>query len=196
MKKKNFLRELLVSVSIIAIILIVSCDFSKTSPDSKKVAQERNDEKFEEEQQEKDADFLVNASEINLEEIQLGRLAQNKGTSYDVRQLGKLTEEAHTKSQDDLKVLAKSKMIIIPNSLTSDTRTHYKNLEEKTGKNFDEAYLDRVVKKHKDAIGTFKNASEDSHDIDIKNWAKNSLPDWQEHHKHSVKVQKKHYKTS
>jgi len=47
------------------------------------------------------AQFLVRAAEIDLEEIQVGQLAQKKSTMIDVQELGKMMETEHTKSLSD-----------------------------------------------------------------------------------------------
>ena len=63
-------------------LFFASCSNGKKSDDVKDVAEEQNDEKFDSNQQEKDAQFVVNAAEMNIEEIQLGQLAQQKGRRF------------------------------------------------------------------------------------------------------------------
>jgi hypothetical protein len=46
-----------------------------------------------------------------------------------------------------------------------------------------------MVSEHKDAIETFEDASTDSNDSDIKNWATVSLPGLRTHLNHSVDLQ-------
>ena len=158
-------------------LIFASCNNGKKADDSKDVAEEQNDEKFESNKQEKDAQFVVNAAEMNIEEIQLGQLAQQKGSSTHVKELGKMMVAMHTKSQSDLAVMANNKFISIPTSPTDDAMDAYNKLNEKTGADFDKAYADMMVDKHKDAIKTFEKASSDCEDTDIKNWASTSLPD-------------------
>lgn len=190
MKKFTFTKETMIQATFIAFILLVtSCGFNQKSNDTKDVAEERNDEKFDDNKQKKDAQFLVNAAEISLEEIQLGQLAQQKGGTAEVKELGKMMEDAHTKSLNDLKVLAKSKMITIPTSPTDDAQEAYKELNEDTGNDFDKAYADMMVNEHNDAIETYEDASEDSNDNEIKNWARTSLPGLRTHLEHSVDCQ-------
>ena len=65
------------------LITLVSCNNDQKS-DSKDVAEEHNDAKFNNNDTERDAQFLVNASEINLEEMKLAELAQQNGYTTDV----------------------------------------------------------------------------------------------------------------
>ncbi len=55
-----------------------SCNDTPKEEDTKKVAEEHNEAKFNNRSTEKDAQYLVNVAEINLEEIKLGQLAQKK----------------------------------------------------------------------------------------------------------------------
>lgn len=139
---------------------------------------------------EKDTEFLVKASEIIMEEIKLGKLAQEKGRMSHVKELGKKMEVDHTKSLMDLKALAKSKNISLPTSTTDDANDDYKSLDEKSGNDFDKAYIEMMVDDHKDAIERFEKASTDSDDFDIKTWALNTLPTLRIHHDHSKVCQK------
>ena len=192
MKKFNYFNQSLLQVTIVtAILLIVSCTNNQKPEDTKVVAEEHNDAKFDDKKQEKDAQFLVNAAEINLEEIQLGKLAQQIGRTTHVKDLGKMMEVAHTKSLNDLTALAKSKMITVPTSPTDKAQDAYKKLNEKSGKDFDKAYADMMVSTHKDAIDVFEKASTNSDNADIKNWATVSLPDLRLHLDKAIDCQKK-----
>lgn len=191
MKKTVNIKTVLFSATFLATIFLVSsCDDSK-SQDTKTIAEERNDEKFEKNKNEKDAQFLVNAAGINLKQIQLGQLAQKKGSSGHVQDLGKILESDHKKSQSDLTALAKRKNISIPTSPTKSSKDAYRDLEEKSGNDFDKAYADMMVNVHEDAIETFEDASEDCADKDIKNWAMNSLPKLRKHQDRAVECKEK-----
>ena len=192
MKKTSYIKTALLQVTFVTgILLITSCGFNQNSDDTKDVAEEHNEAIFDDNDQENDAQFLVNAAENNLEQIQLGQLAQQKGSTTQVKELGKMMEDAHTKSQNDLTALAQRKSIIIPTSATDDTRDTYEDLNEKTGVDFDEAYADKMVNQHEDAIEIFETAVTDSYDADIKNWAIATLPELRTNLNHSIECQKK-----
>ncbi len=191
MKRINSIRASWLLLSAVAtVLLIASCNDSQGQEDTKEIAEEYNDEKFDEKANEKDAQFLVNAAERNLKEIKLGKLAQQKGTSSHVKELGKMMEEGHTKSHKVLIVLAKNKDISIPTSITEDTKDAYSKLDKKSGKDFDKAYAEMMVDGHEDAIESFEKASTDRSDEEIKNWARSSLPTLRSHLDHSIECQK------
>lgn len=192
MKKINYIKEALLAVTFVVMVLIIaSCSNNQKPKDTKDVAEERNEAKFDNNKEEKDAQFLVNAAEINLEEIQLGQLAQQNGRTTHVKELGKMMEDAHTKSLNDLTALAKIKMITIPTSPTENAQEAYKKLNEKSGNDFDKAYADMMVSEHKDAIATFDKVSTNGNDADIKNWATVSLDDLRKNLDQSIDCQKK-----
>lgn len=192
MKKINSVKTALLQISFASAILItVSCNNAQKPEDTKEVAEEHNDAKFNTEKQEKDAQFLVNAAEISMEEIQLGQLAQQNGKTTQIRELGKMMEDAHSQSLNNLGALAKSKMMSIPTSPTDNAKNAYKLLNEKSGKDFDKAYVEMMINGHKDAIVVFEKVSADYNDVDIRNWATLTLPELRKHLDFSIDCQKK-----
>jgi putative membrane protein len=173
---KNFKTVFIQAILIIAIIIGISSCENNNSKDTKDVAEDHNDAKFDKNDNEKDAQFLVNAAEINMEEISLGQLAQQKGSTNHVKELGKMMEESQTKSLAELTALAQTKSISLPTSQTDNVKEAYKNLNEKSGNDFGKEYSSMMVNGHKKAIELFEKASADCTDPDIKAWAIATLP--------------------
>lgn len=199
MKRKNKLvvRALFIAALFSHVTLFMeSCNNNNTTADqnkpedTKKVAEEQNDAKFEGDKS-KDAEFLVKAAGINLEEIKLGGLAQEKGMSKEIKDLGKMMAEQHQKSMDDLQALAAKKSITLPVSITDDGQKTYDKLSEKSGKDFDKAFADKMVDGHKDAISMFEKASNNAEDPEIKTWASVTLVTLHRHLDHATECQKK-----
>ncbi len=198
MKKKNqFLKSgvLLIGLASATILLTIplqSCKNTKQD-NTKKVAEEQNDAKFANEK-ENDAEFLVSAAEINLEEIELGRLAQSRGTSAEVKKLGEMIETEHSKASSDLKSLAESKQISIPTTLTDAGLNAQKELTEADAKDFDKKYVDMMVSGHKDAISKYEAASTSAKDIDVRNWATSTVTVLRQHLDKFIVLQSKYEK--
>jgi putative membrane protein len=166
---------------IAAAISICGCkNENNNSNDSKDVAEEHNDAKFDK-AKEKDAQFLVDAAEIDLMEIKLGELAQNQAIKDSVKELGKLLLKDHEKSLKELQVMAGKKMVTIPSEITEKGRDSYNKLVDKKTGDFDESYCEEMVKGHKDAIEKFEKAATDIEDVEIKNWANKQLPTLRTH---------------
>jgi len=186
----NNLKTGFLSAAAILLISLTlpSCNSSKPE-ETKEVAEEQNEEKFENDKED-DAKFLVNAAEINLDEIKLGQLAQDRGTQSHVKELGKMMEAEHTKAQTDLQALAAKKQITIPTTLTDDGMSANKKLMDTKASEFDKEYADMMVKGHKDAIAKFEKASTNAEDMDIRNWAESMLPTLRMHLDNAIACQK------
>jgi putative membrane protein len=187
---KTTTRRLAYAAFVMCAFTAASCGGNKMD-DPKEVAEEQNEERFDERQSEKDAQFLVEAAGINMEEIELGKLAQQKGMLADVKDLGKMMEEEHTAALNDLKTLAESKSITLPGSLSDEAREKYDKLSGKTGREFDKEYCDMMVNGHEKAINKFEKAASDANDGDIRNMANTMLPSLRTHLEHSKMCQEK-----
>lgn len=190
---KNFIKiktRLLHATFIMALLLVAFSCTNNRPADSKDLANESNKEKFETSQQVNDAQFLVDAAEFNLENITLGRLAQQKGSTVEVKELGKMMQDKHQKSLDDLTALAKTKMVIIPTLITDKSNDRYISLNDKWGKDFDKSYSELMVSRHKDLIGIYEDATTGVVDADIRNWAVASLPGLRSYLDHSIACKK------
>jgi putative membrane protein len=180
--------------------LVVSCSENKTadsSTDSREVAQQENISKVSSDdktivviENDNDAKFLMDVAEMQLEEISLGKLAQQKGNSPQVKELGKMMEAAHTQTLTEVKALAQSKSVAIPTTVTEDSKDVYQKLNDKTGNDFGKAYSDMMVEHHEDAIKLFEKISTDSEDTEIKAWATQQLPGLRTHLKHAEESKK------
>ena len=189
----NFKKTFKSTAAIMAVVISLSaCSDNKSkTEDTKAVAEEHNEAKFENKNDEKDAQFLVKAAEINLEEIELGKLAQQNCKMTVVKELGAMMEKEHTNALDELKKLAAKKTITIPTSLTQSGKDAYNKLNTKTGKDFNKQYCEMMVNGHKDAITMFDKASTESIDKDIKAWAMAMLPVLRTHLDHAITCQEK-----
>lgn len=130
---------------------------------------------------ETDATFFMKAAEINMEEIKLGKLAQQKGTMSHVKELGKMMVTDHTQAMAGLNTLAKTKMINLPTTEGQKIMDAYKMLSEKKGKDFDKAYSDMMVNGHKEAIALFEKTNSDTKDADVKKMTTTMIPKLKTH---------------
>lgn len=165
---------------LIALFLASACSNKKTD-DTKEVAEEQNEAKFEDTRLEDVTEFAVNAADAGMLEVQLGSLALTKATSPKVKEFAQSMIDDHTKANEELKALAQKKNISLPSSLSDKCQKKYNDVMEKSGNDFDKAYADLMVKDHKDVVDMFKKASDNSKDSDVKAWATEKLPALQHH---------------
>ncbi|MEO6729873.1 MAG: DUF4142 domain-containing protein [Ferruginibacter sp.] len=165
-------------------LFLSSCnDSTKTETDSKEVAEEQNEKKFDGNSLEEDANFVVTAADGGMMEVQLGQLAQRNGKSTKVKQLGKMMVDDHSKANSELKTLAASKNITIPDSLGESKREKFNDFMKKKGTDFDKAYAEFMVDDHKKDIDNFKKQAERGNDSALKAWATGKISTL-EHHLH------------
>ena len=180
MKTTPILRPFSWAFSIILLSFMGLCSCNDAPKDSKEAAQEMNKPNADA-TRESDERFLVRAAEINFEEIRLGQLAEQKGMTAEVRDLAKMLVQAHDKAKNDLHALSSSKGIAVPLAPTEATENAFKNLNEKSGHEFDHEYCDKMVAGHKDAIDLFEGATKGNNDPDVKFWASGMLQDLKMH---------------
>jgi putative membrane protein len=171
-------------------LCFVACGTAENKEDAKDIAETHNEAKYDNTSAEKDAQFLVNAAEVNLKEIKLGVLAQKMGSIKIVKNLGKMMEDAHTLKMAELTDLAQTKQMTIPVVATASAEEAYNSLLTKKGKDFDVAFCDMMVAGHKDAVSLYETASTSSKDMDIKNWATSTLPNIRMHLDSSLNCQR------
>jgi len=170
--------------------LFFACNNNKPE-DTKEVAEDKNDERFENRKAEKDADFLAEAAGISLEEIALGELAASKATNTEVKDLGSMMVTEHQKSLEELKALAAKKSVALPEAMTDNAKEDLGKFSNKEAKEFDKDYCDKMVDGHKDAISKFEKASTDAEDADVRNWATQTLPTLRKHLDHAMACREK-----
>ncbi|WP_431210521.1 DUF4142 domain-containing protein [Puia sp. P3] len=122
-----------------------------------------------------DQDFAVNTANAGMTEIQAGQMAQQKGMAQDVKDYGAMMVKDHTAAADKLKMIAASKNLTLPATLSSDKQTDLDDLNKKQGKDFDKAYIDMMISDHKKVISAFEDESKNGSDADIRGFADSTL---------------------
>lgn len=118
-------------------------------------------------------------------EVRLGRLAQERGASADVRAFGAMMVEKHTTAGTELKRVANRHNVPAADATGGDhddADDRIERLSKLSGEEFDRAYLDLVVEEHEDAIDALEDkARDDDEHADLKDWAAKTLPDVRQH---------------
>jgi putative membrane protein len=132
----------------------------------------------------KDSKFIMSAAIGGEMEVALGKVAAAKGASEDVKKFGQTMVDDHSKANDELKELAKTKGVDLKKAEDSAIKKESKeegSLAKKEGADFDKAYMKMMVKDHEDDVKEFEKASKDCEDSDVKAWAAKTLPTLQSH---------------
>jgi putative membrane protein len=125
--------------------------------------------------------FMNKAAQGGMAEVQLGQLATQNGQSDDVKKFGQRMVDDHSKANDQLKSLASQKGVTLPTDLNAKDKALKDRLSKLSGAQFDRAYIQAMVKDHKEDIAEFQKEANGGKDSDVKNWASQTLPTLQDH---------------
>jgi putative membrane protein len=160
---------------------LVSCQTKNSQEDSTEIAEEQNEEKFDDTNLDDDTEFAVDAADGSMLEVQLAQLALTKASSPKVKEFAQSMVDDHSKANEELKSLAQAKNITLPSTISEEKQKDYDKLAEKSGEEFDKAYSEFMVKDHKDDVDKFKKAAEKCEDAEIKSWAADKVPVLESH---------------
>jgi putative membrane protein len=128
-----------------------------------------------------DRKFVRGAAQGGMAEVELGKLAVEKGSSDEVKKFGQRMVDDHSKAGDQLKQIASEKNIAVPQQLSAKYKAIKDRLSKLSGEEFDKAYMSDMVKDHTQDVADFKHESASGTDSDIKDFAAKTLPTIQDH---------------
>jgi putative membrane protein len=128
-----------------------------------------------------DRDFVMDAAMGGLEEVELGQIAAQKGTSEAVKQFGQRMVDDHSKANTELMTLAQSKGITLPTALDEKHQKDVTKLSALSGAEFDRAYSKMMLSDHTKDVSEFEKESTKGTDPDLKAFAAKTLPTLHEH---------------
>ncbi|MBC3540861.1 DUF4142 domain-containing protein [Rufibacter sediminis] len=176
---KNHLFYLLLAVSV---SLVSGCGGSSSEATSVDAAGKHNEELLESTgKDEKGGWFVAEAASGGLFEVELGRLASSKASDPRVKQFGQLMLDHHTQTNAQLKQIADLKNLIVPTSLGEEHQETFNAIMSNSGAAFDKAYMEAMVKDHKETIDKFEEMSEEGKDMELRAFAGKALPTLRAH---------------
>lgn len=126
--------------------------------------------------------FLERAVMRGLTQMELGKLAEQKASSDDLKKFGKEMADYHTKRNTHLARLAGKQGMAVPGSLDSKHQARVDRMAKLAGEEFDRAYIkDQLRAQDRDAQA-FLRESQEGEDAAIKAFALKTLPDVQKHY--------------
>jgi putative membrane protein len=120
--------------------------------------------------------FLVDAANGGLAEVQLGQMAQQKGTNADVKSFASMMVSDHTGANAQVKSLSAARNVSLPATPGENKQKTMDDLNKKSGNDFDKAYMKVMVDEHQNTIDLFEKASNNVNDTEVKSFVDNTLP--------------------
>jgi len=123
-----------------------------------------------------DLQFIHQAAEGGLFEVQAGTLAGKSGQTMRVRHFGRHLASDHAAINEELAILARSKGTALPSALDPRLQANLDALTAASPAAFDSAYLHAMVRAHRKDVAAFVTASAQADDPDLRAFATRTLP--------------------
>lgn len=99
-----------------------------------------------------DRDFVQDVSTLNAAEIDLSKLALERGASPDVKKFAQMMVDEHTAAGDKLSGVATQNSIDAPATIDDSHRSLHEKLAGKQGLDFDRDYVDAMIDDHQKMV--------------------------------------------
>ena len=126
------------------------------------------------------ATFVKKAAEGGLTEVAVSKAAAASSQDPKIRQFADQMVKDHSKANEELASLAKSKVLEVPSSLDAEHQAIVQKLSNQKGAAFDAAYAKQMREDHAKTVALFQSATKTS-DPDLAGFAKKTLPTLTEH---------------
>jgi putative membrane protein len=172
------------SIFILSSVMFYSCSSNNTNNEQaesdKQEAEKRNEAKFSKDAED-DAQFVVDAANMNLTEMSLGSIASRSGATKEIKELGNTLNTAHRNSYDELSEYARKNSISIPSTIGEPASRDSVDFAGIKGNDFNERYINKMVSTHKDAIELFEKGANNCKDPELVAWINSQLPELRKH---------------
>jgi putative membrane protein len=123
-----------------------------------------------------DQGFMAGAADGGMTEIKASTIARQQASNPRIQQFAAMMVMDHTKAGDQLKSLAQSKNVPLPPDISDKHQKAVDELKQKSGADFDKAYMKMMVKDHEEVVHMFEQASGQAQDSSLKNFIVTTLP--------------------
>jgi putative membrane protein len=123
-----------------------------------------------------DAKFVKDAAAGGMMEVELGKIAAEKGVNDQVKAFGRQMQDDHGKANEELKTLAANKGVQIPTALEGKHKKTVDRLAKLSGPEFDRQYMRTMIEDHKEDLKAFQREADKGKDPDVKQFASKYVP--------------------
>jgi putative membrane protein len=103
-----------------------------------------------------DKKFVHTALQGGIAEVEMGKLAVEKGNGEDIKQFGQRMVKDHTELGNEMKLVAQQIGVTPPDGVSVTQKATEMKLKALSGDAFDKAYITAMVKDHKEDLEEFK----------------------------------------
>ncbi|MBD2356137.1 DUF4142 domain-containing protein [Tolypothrix sp. FACHB-123] len=128
-----------------------------------------------------DVEFINQAAQSDLTEIQTSQLALQKSQNTAVRNFAQQMIKHHTASSQKLAAIAQAKGVTLPTELDSQNQALLTKLQGLSGSNFDQAYMQLQTQAHQKTLAEYQNYLQTGLDADLRVFASGIAPVVKQH---------------
>jgi putative membrane protein len=128
-----------------------------------------------------DQKFVMEAAMGGMAEVELGRLAAERGSSDSVKQFGQRMVDDHSRANSELMQLTAARGMTVPATLDAKHQALMAKMSQLSGAAFDRAYAKEMVKDHQKDVSLFQKQATRAADSDLRAFAARTLPTLEEH---------------
>ena len=131
----------------------------------------------------KTEDFIKEAAQSDMFEIQSSELAKTKAADAKVKDFATMMIAEHTKSSDELKSIMKTKNMTapLPTEMSASQTSMIDGLNRSDASSFGRSYINDQISGHKSAVSLFQRYASGGENADLKAFAAKMLPNIQHH---------------
>ncbi|NJK96645.1 MAG: DUF4142 domain-containing protein [Bacteroidales bacterium] len=134
-------------------------------------------------------EFVNDAANSSMMEILLGNLANERTNSQLIKDFASMMVTEYSNANQKLKTAVNNvKGVNLPSTLDKEFQKKIDNVYEKTGEDFERAYIDMMVEDQKKEIKDFEEAQKNISDPSLKKWVDNTLPILRKHLKKAENI--------
>lgn len=128
-----------------------------------------------------DAAFAGKVAAGGMTEIALSKAAAQQATNQRIKDFANMMVTDHSAAGEKLSSIAKTKGIALPPGPDSTQQNMINDITKKTGKDFDKAYVNQMVKDHEATLDLLKKGQTTLKDTSLKSFVNNTIPVVQKH---------------
>jgi putative membrane protein len=120
--------------------------------------------------------FIMEAYKGGQMEVKMANMAMERAQSVRVKDFANMMVRDHTKANNELETILSRQNMMTEVEKENKDDNNMQDMNNKTGRDFDVAYMRMMVNDHNKTIDLFKNESNSGNDSDLKDFASKTLP--------------------
>lgn len=125
--------------------------------------------------------FVMSAAQGGMAEVELGRLAESRGSSAQVRDFGRMMVQQHTQANSELMAIAQRMGLTPPTALPAPAQAAQMRLQAAQGQEFDRQYIEQQAAAHLEQRTLFQFAANNAQNPELRSFAQKTLPVLERH---------------